>query len=75
MGIFEQFKQKKSLAELEEETEQLEAEDKRVGKELSIVQKRQAIAELKARGLQPKHFGDTSSSFTWKKIWHWLKTH
>jgi len=57
------FKKEKSLAELEEEDEKLEVE-------LSVTQKRQAIAELKKRGLTPKHF-----SFDFKRIINWLKTH
>jgi len=57
------FKREKSISELEEETELAEAEDKKVGVELSIAQKRQAIARLKERGLTPKHFG-----FDWNAI-------
>lgn len=64
------FKHKPSLAELEEETERKEAEGELAGAELSVTQKRVAIAELKKRGLEPKHFG-----FDFKKIWAWLKSH
>lgn len=69
------FKKQKSLAELEEESERLEGEDKNLGVELSIAQKRVAIVELKKRGLTPKHFGDTAVGATWSRIWSWLKTH
>jgi hypothetical protein len=64
------FRHEKSLAELENETERLDAEDENLGRELSITQKRVAIAQLKKRGLSPKHFG-----FDWKKIWSWLRSH
>lgn len=64
------FKREKSLSELEDETERLEGEDKRLDAELSVAQKRFAIAKLKERGLSPKHF-----NFDFKKIWQWLKTH
>lgn len=59
------FKKEKTLSELEEEDEKLEVE-------LSVTQKRQAIAELKKRGLKPKHFGNPPD---FKRIWNWLKTH
>jgi hypothetical protein len=64
------FRKVKSLAELEDETDKLEAEDENLGRELSITQKRVAIAQLKKRGLAPKHFG-----FDYKKIWQWLRSH
>lgn len=64
------FKHSPSLGELEEETERKRAEDDLIGTELSIAQKRVAIAELKKRGLSAKHFG-----FDFKRIIQWLKTH
>jgi len=69
------FKSEKSLGEIEEETEKERAEDDLLGTKLSIVRKKLAIAELKKRGLTPKHFGDTALGSTWAKIWSWLKTH
>ena len=66
------FRPKKTLSELEEDTEQLEAENKKTGMELSIAQKRRAIVELKQRGLTPRHFGFPTD---WNRIWQWLKTH
>lgn len=57
------LKSEKSLTDLEEENEKLEVE-------LSVAQKRSAIAQLKERGLTPKHFG-----FNWKHILSWLKEH
>lgn len=64
------WKSKPSLVELEEETEHLEAENKKTSVELSVAQKREAIARLKERGLAPKHFG-----FDFKRIVSWLKEH
>lgn len=64
------FKREPSLSDLEEQKERLDAEDEKLGTELSIAQKRMAIAELKKRGLTPKHF-----LFDWGKIVQWLKTH
>lgn len=64
------FQREKSLSEIEEETEQLEAENKRANQELSLAEKKVAIAQLKERGLTPKHF-----SFNWAAIKNWLKTH
>lgn len=69
------FRKEKSLSELEEENERLEGEDRNLGTQLSIAQKKMAIAELKKRGLSPKHFGDTALGSTWKRIISWLKTH
>ncbi len=56
---------KKSLSELEEE-------DETATVELSIAQKRTAIARLKENGLTPKHFGNPPD---WRRIWNWLKAH
>jgi hypothetical protein len=64
------WKSKPSLVELEEETEHLEAENKKTSVELSVAQKREAIARLKERGLSPKNF-----SFDFRRILNWLKTH
>jgi hypothetical protein len=61
-----------TLAELEDETDKLEAEDENLGRELSITQKKVAIAKLKERGLKPSHFG---VPLDWRRIWAWLKTH
>ena len=57
------FKRPKSISELEEETEHKDAENKLADSELSLAQKRELIARLKERGLQPKHF-----SFNWTAI-------
>lgn len=64
--VMDLFKRKKSLGELEEEGERLEAE-------VSVEQKKVLLAELKKRGLQAKHFGDTSQPSTWQKIKTFLK--
>ena len=69
------FKRQKSLEELEEENEVLEAEDKQAGLKLSIAQKRELVKRLKDRGLTPAHFGNTSLTETWTKIIQWLKSH
>ena len=62
------FRRGKTLIELEDETEHLETEDKRLDAEMSIAQKRVAIAQLRKRGLKPSHF-----NFEWRRIWSWLK--
>lgn len=67
MGL---FRKEKSLSEIEDENEKLQAENEKAGTELSLAQKRAAIAELKKRGLSPKHFG-----FDFGRIWAWLKSH
>lgn len=64
------FKRERSLSELEEESEILEAEDRKAGFQLSVAEKRAASAELSKRGLTPKHF-----AFNFKRILQWLKTH
>jgi len=64
------FKRSKSLSELEEENEKQEEQDRNLSTELSIAQKKVAIAELKKRGLTPKHFG-----MDFSKIIEWLKSH
>ena len=68
--IFNPFKQPKSLSEVEQDTEKLSAENENLGTQLSIAQKKVAIAKLKQAGLTPKHF-----NFDWSKILQWLKTH
>ena len=64
------FRREKSMSELEDETERLEVENKKVGAELSLAEKKKAIADLKERGLTPKHF-----AFDWQKIKEWIRTH
>lgn len=64
------FRREKSLSEIEEESEKARAEDELAGTQLSLAQKRQAIAELKARGLKPSNFSNN-----WSRIVQWLKTH
>lgn len=62
-------KKEVTLAEIEEETEKKQAENELAGTEVSLAQKRVAIAELKKKGLSPKHFGGD-----WGRIWAWLKS-
>ena len=69
------FSRPKSTQEIEEETERLEAEDRKAGLELSIKQKRVATKMLAQRGMKPSHFGDTGDESTWQRAWQWLKTH
>ena len=70
------FSREKSLTELEEETELLEAKDKKAHVEYSLAQKKNAILELKSRGLEPKHFGkEGSGGWDFGRIIQWLKTH
>lgn len=64
------LRKSKSLAEIEEETEHKQAENELKGTELSIEQKKTAIAELKKRGLTPAHFAQNFS-----RIIQWLRTH
>lgn len=76
MGILDGImKKQKTTQEIEEETERLEAEDRKAGIELSIAQKRQAAALLKQRGLSINHFGGAGDESSWQKALHWLKTH
>ena len=58
---------KPTLSELEEETEHLEAENKKASVELSITEKKVATERLKQQGLSPKHFG-----FDWGRIKKYL---
>lgn len=64
------FRREKSLSELEEETEHLEAENKKEGLVVSLARKRLMTSELKKRGLTPGHF-----SGNWSRIWQFLKEH
>lgn len=61
---------KKSLAELEEEEEYLQAE-------YSVEQKRAMIREVRARGGDPNAIGSDGrgKGLNFQKIWQWLKTH
>ena len=70
MGILDSLKPKKSISEIEEETEQLEAENRKEELNLSVYEKRAAIARLKQDGLKPAHF-----SFDWKNIMNYIKSH
>ena len=65
----------KTAQEIEEESELLEAEDRKAGLELSITQKRQATAMLKQRGLSINHFGGAQDESSWSRAVQWLKTH
>lgn len=49
---------KKSLSELQEESDRLDVE-------ISIKQKEAAIARLRAHGLKPADFGSWESIFAW----------
>lgn len=75
MPLFNPLKPKKSLSELEEETEQLESEHRKLDAEYSVAEKRAMIAALKKRGLSPSNFKDGSGGSTWSKVWKWLKEH
>ena len=70
MGILESLKGKKTIDELEEETEGLEAENRKADQELTLAQKREATARLKEKGLSPSHF-----NFSWPAIIKWIKSH
>ena len=56
------LQRKKTLDESQEENERLDME-------LSITQKRVAIAKLKEAGLKKEDFG------SWRAIWRWVKEH
>lgn len=67
MGL---LKPEKSLAELEEESELLEAKNRKAGLEYSLVEKKAMATKLKKEyGLSPSHFAN------WEAVWRWLKTH
>ena len=61
---------KKTIGELEEDTERLHAERDKVDAELSVAEKREAIRQLKERGLTGDKFG-----WDFKRIKQWLSTH
>lgn len=64
-----------SPQEIEEETERLEAEDRKAGVELSLEQKRVAAKMLRERGVSINHFGSASDEGAWAKAVRWLKEH
>lgn len=64
MGFLER---KKSLAEIEEEDEHVQAE-------LSLAQKQTMLREVRARGGDPAMFRGRGG-IDFKAIWQWLKTH
>lgn len=63
------LKKKKSIEELEEETERARAENTLADEEVSLAQKREIQAQLKARGLNRNNFS------SWQRAWQWLRTH
>ncbi len=69
-SLFDVFKTKKSMADLEEEDEHLE-------KELSVEEKKALIRELRKRGQDPKDFSDNGKvgGLNFKRIVAWLKAH
>ena len=69
MGLTDMFKKQPTIEEMEEETENLEVQNRRADGEMSLLQKKVAIARLKEQGLSPKNFLD------WKSIRDWLRTH
>jgi hypothetical protein len=75
-GIFDMFKPKqKSIDELEEETENLEAANREKDQELSYEQKKLAIAELKARGLKVSQFSGNTLEDKFKSAVRWIRSH
>lgn len=74
-GILPSFKKEKSIDELEEETENLEAENRKVDQEVSLEEKKLIIAKLKQRGLELNHFSGASIEDKVKNAIAWLKTH
>ena len=70
MKIKNPFKKQKTLSELLEEDERLEAE-------LSIAKKQTLIEELHARGMRWQNFSadGTKKGISWDKIKAWIKSH
>lgn len=68
MGLFDTFKPKKSLSELEEEREINEAE-------LSVVKQRVLKKELEARGAELSAFKGSDGKPVWSRVINWIKTH
>jgi hypothetical protein len=64
------LKKKKDLAEIEEDNERLEAENRNEELQLSIAQKEKLRKELKSRGLSTQNFGGSLA-----RAWTWMKTH
>ena len=71
MGLLQSFtgKKEESVEELEEKNARLEEVDKQTDYELSIAEKKAAIARLKERGLNVKQVGG------WKGVMNWVKSH
>jgi hypothetical protein len=53
MGIFDGLRPKKSISEIEEETEQLEAENRKTELQYSVAEKQAMIARLKRDNVNP----------------------
>lgn len=69
------LKREKSIEELEEETEKLEAENREKDQEVSLEEKRYTIAQLKARGLKINQFSGQSLDEKIKRAIKWIKAH
>lgn len=65
----------KTIDEMEEETELLEAKNREAEQELSYEQKQVAIAELKARGLKVSQFSGDSLTEKFRNAIKWIKAH
>jgi hypothetical protein len=80
MGMLDGLlKPKKSIEDLETETEHAEAEDRLESVNLSLAKKREAIKMLKEHGLTLDKFKDPnnpgSRETALSRAWTWLKTH
>ena len=69
------FKREKTIDEMESETEELEAANREKDQELSLEEKKYAIAQLKARGLKVNQFSGQSWDERIKRAAVWLKSH
>lgn len=60
----------KTISEIEEDTEKKEVELRNANVELTLEEKKAAIARLKQSGLKPSNF-----AFDWGRIKQWIKSH
>jgi hypothetical protein len=75
MGIFDGLRPKKSISEIEEETEQLEAENRKTELQYSVAEKQAMIARLKRDNVNPSLFSKIGGGLDFTKIWNYIKSH
>ena len=75
MNILGFGKKEQTIEEIEEDTENLEAQNRKVDQEVDIERKNLIIKKLKARGLELNKFSGNNINEKLSNAFQWLKSH